>query len=231
MTDFLRECNTGDIATDPKSFQEVWCARCRRRECDLARWRQDRFSARVAHQPERFFNPQSADLAVPRFAQIATTDFPSLLQKALRLEVASRRNDWSIPEIPILDGRTVLADESTTRHVDDAVRQLTRGRGPEPEPLEENDPEPEPEPDIGPELESPLPPSTPAPAHPKPPVVPPTKPNIVQPSEQMIDGSPPPPKAQQPTDDPWAPKAQDTAVKVKPGAKIRFGLTGVKVDE
>lgn len=241
MADFLRECNTGDLKIDPKTFQETWCARCRRPECDLAVYAKiDPMAQRNATWRQRFFGAPQADLTIPKFAQIAQLDFPNLLQKAMKLEISERRGDWSVPEIPVLDGRIVPAPLDTTSHVDAAVRKLSR-RGdpfaldkpeePESDELESGEPEfeepepPEPEPEIVPPKV--LPPRPPAGV-----VQQPARRNTPDPGEVMIGGGPAPtptpthrgaPSAES---DPWAPPAKPAVTVVKSGAKIQFGVDG-----
>ena len=56
MKTLLQECIVGsDLnATD---FQANFCDYCRNRECSLARWGSDKFSARIQGQAERLFQP------------------------------------------------------------------------------------------------------------------------------------------------------------------------------
>jgi len=137
MGDFLRECNAGKMKMDSKSFQQIWCVRCSRKDCVLAGFaREDPLAIRNATWRERFFNPEQADLRIPKFARISTMDFPNLLQKAMKLEISERRGDWSvpdvshiIPDVPILDGVSRTVDEATNNHVDEAVRALAEATG------------------------------------------------------------------------------------------------------
>ena len=225
MTDFLRECNTGDLKIDHKTFTETWCARCHRQECDLAALaKTDPMAERNATWRERFFGTPLADLAVPKFAQIARLDFPNLLQKAMRLEIADRRQDWTVPEIPVLDGRVESATPGLTNHVDAAVRSLA-GRGAildEPEPdlqADGDEPEDEDEPvlDIPPPVRA----------------TPPSRPdgrNTPDPGEVMLGGSPAPAAQQRgrptPETDPWAAPPKPAVTVIKTGAKIQFGTDG-----
>ena len=137
MGEFLRECNSGEMKTDPKAFQQVWCVRCSRKDCVLAGFaKNDPLAIRNATWRERLFNADQADLRIPKFARISTLDFPNLLQKAMKLEISERRGDWSvpdvshiIPDVPILDGVSRKADPATSSHVDEAVRRLAEATG------------------------------------------------------------------------------------------------------
>lgn len=223
MGDLLHECNTGELKIDPKTFKETWCARCHRPECDLAVFaKMDPMAHRNATWRERFFGTPQADLTIPRFAQIAQRDFPSLLQKAMRLEISSRRgaHDWTVPEIPVLDGQVVVAPSSTTSHVDEAVKKLVH-RAPEPEPQEEPDES---------EVEEPSPPPPPPPPIPRAPPPPrPVQRNTPDPGEVMLGGggspAPAPSSKPKPTNS-WAPPPKPTVTIVKTGAKIQFGADG-----
>jgi hypothetical protein len=160
----------------------------------------------------------------------------------MKLEISERRGDWSVPEIPVLDGRSVLASHDLTQHVDAAVQRLSRQENPfedeEPD-LIDSDPdliEPEedeagyddfeePEdvdgvPDIPePDIQIPL--------RAKPQTMMPAQRNIPDQGDVMIGGGssehrPKPP----PERDPWAPPPRPSVSVVKSGAKIQFGTDG-----
>lgn len=146
MADFLRDCNTGDLKTDPKTFTQTWCVRCSRKECSLAGFAKDDLLAqRNATWRERFFGEgREADISLPKFAQIHNMDFPNLLQKAMKLEISERRGDWSVPDIPapltflppkpkeietdvpIEDGVKRAAQEEQANAFDEARRKLSQ---------------------------------------------------------------------------------------------------------
>ena len=102
MGDFLEGCNDQRIPTN--EFMDLFCKRCRNRDCVHAGWAVDRFSTRIATQEERMFNPERADPKLPKYAQIIAADFRDMLAQAMALEVSEKRGDWEIPEIPVLDG-------------------------------------------------------------------------------------------------------------------------------
>lgn len=239
MSDLLRDCNSGSVKTDPKTFRDTWCARCSRKECDLAMFAQsDPMAVRNATWHDKFFGTPEADLTLPKFAQIARLDFPNLLQKAMRLEVSERRGDWSVPEIPVLDGQVLSAPQATTAHVDDAVRVLagrTPRSAPPPPPLEEDDvAEGE---DIEEEdIEEPEPLPVPPVHIPKKVPPQPAGRNTADPGEVMIGGALAPATQQRgrpsAESDPWAPAPKAAVTVVKSGAKIQFGTGGqVKVTD
>jgi hypothetical protein len=80
-------------------------------------------------------DPKFADVSNPKYAQIRESDFPSLLHKAIRLEVADRIGDWEpVPEIDISNGRDEIAKSSTTSTVDEAIKKMAEMQGkPEPD--------------------------------------------------------------------------------------------------
>jgi len=234
VNDFLNDCISDlGVKNDPRAFMETFCARCRNRECVNAKWAGDKFAARVATQPDRLFRPNVADPANPKYARLA--DFVDNLREAMRLEIADRRKDWEIPEIPILDGTERHAPPATTAPLDGAARALAQARGRDlnlPDPWAESakefvleterlmpvDDPPVVEPSVEPSVEPP----------PTPMVVPPPPPRYKAPpsvavgnapakSGVMIGGAKP---AQAPADD-WEPKKKvDT---VQPGARIKLG--------
>ena len=233
MADFLRDCNSGDLKTDPKSFQEVWCIRCSRVECNLAGFVQnDPMAIRNATWRERFFGTPEANLSLPKYAQIAQVDFPNLLQKAMKLEISARRGDWSVPEIPVLDGQVLSAPQDITNHVDAAARSLAgaSGRpflGMDPDD-EDGDPDESPEDDEYIEdeevpAEEPLPPVPVRAQAPAPP-----RRNTPDPGDVMIGGAPAEVQRSRPATetDPWAPAPKATTVVVKTGARVQFGAGG-----
>jgi hypothetical protein len=251
MADLLAQCNSGKLRTNPKEFQEVWCVRCSQPGCDLAKFAQtDPMARRQATWREEFFGKPQADTRIPKFAQIAGLDFKDMLEKAVKLEVSTRRGDWSVPEINISDGRIIQAPEATARQVEEAVRQLHQATQPFPtqeEPLaseefvagEPDDPpveeiEPPPlEPEQPREVVESTPPVEELPAAPpSQKLIVPRAGNTPDRGEVMLGGAPAPsarPRPQ-PEADPWAPPPKSTTKVVKKGATIVFGAGGqVKV--
>ena len=129
--DLIEDC-ISDIVNpgqkrDYKAFQDTFCLRCRNANCIHAKWIKDKFGARVALQPDRLFNPTMADGKLPQYADLV--DFTDKFQEAMRLDIANRRGDWEVPEVPIIDGQVEQGAPSTTDVVDNAVRALAKSKG------------------------------------------------------------------------------------------------------
>ena len=243
MADHLAECNSGKLRVDAKSFQQVWCVRCSRPDCDLAKYaRDDPMAYRQATWRERYFGDNQADLSVPQFARIAAMDFPNLIQKAVRLEISARRGDWSVPEIEISDGQLVQASPDTTKQIEEAVRRLGHKRPQDTFPASEEYPlenegdlsnpnhappsldegvSPEPV-RVSPEVASPR-------VSPSKKVAPrPATGNAPDPGAVMIGGDPAPVPRGKPAEelDPWAPPPKPKHTVIQAGASLRFGSGG-----
>lgn len=201
MKDLLRDCLADfeqkvNQKTGPKEFTDTFCKRCRNPECVNAGWSKDAFSARVTTQVERLTNPTQVDPHLPKYAQIVAAEFKDMIHKAYQLEVADRRGDWEVPQVP---------DKPLPPKVPVPVQQ----------PVEvEALPEP-----VKTKLVSP------APQHPKKaqPTRLPAKTNTERKGGFMLDGEPAP---QQTAPDPWAPTTVPGEVKVKAGARIKLGADG-----
>lgn len=256
MADYLRECNSGDIKTDAKTFMQTWCVRCSRKECSLAGFaKNDLLAIRNATWRERFFGEgREADTTIPKFAQIAGLDFPNMIQKAMKLEISERRGDWSVPdvptfidpqpkeveaEVPIEDGVLRQAEEERVASFDEAFRKLSERKSeseeqePAPEDPEQNAPGDRPseenEPPRAPKKAEPLDPPAPAPQHPKAQkAVRPNRGNVPNKGEVMLGGAPAPKNVTKPKPeaDPWAPPPAAKHKIVKSGARIQFGSEG-----
>jgi hypothetical protein len=127
--DFLEGC-ISDIGKDKGSyqdFQETFCQRCRNAECVHAQWVKDKFSDRVQTQPDRMFHPHQADPKSPKYAHLV--EFTSMMREAIQLEIADRKGDWEVPEVPILDGRQETTKLRTTSSVDEAIQRLAQSKG------------------------------------------------------------------------------------------------------
>jgi hypothetical protein len=242
MADFLLQCNSGDLKTDPKTFQETWCVRCSQVNCSLAGYaKEDLMAVRNATWRQKFFGAPQADLRIPEFAQIAKLDFPNLVEKAVKLEISERRGDWSVPDvnIPVLDGVIRPASPDTNEQVDEAVRKLMGQREAPPVldeeetfPVEEQKMEPDPASTYVEQVTSP--PSAPTDT------VPPRPQKSEQPfmpastnvpsQEGIMLGGAPRPKTASPAPpeetDPWAAPAKPKVRVIKPGTRIQFGSDG-----
>lgn len=234
--DLLEDCISDLLAPgqnrDYKAFQDTFCLRCRNSNCRHARWVDDRFSARVATQPDRFFNPTIIAGNSPKYADLK--DFGDNLREAMRLEIADKRGDWEVPDVPIVDGKVENTSLSTTDVVDDAVRQLARSKGnkepdlpdsrkavadefvKETQELMEEDSEHCENPLSSDSDDSPPTPSKPLPG-------PYPLGNTPAPETGlMVGGGPVPPTPPSPTvqEDDWTPKPQER--KIQPGATIKM---------
>lgn len=222
MADLLSGCMESLGERNEKPFMETFCSHCRNIECDHAGWAEDKFGRRIAKQPDRMFNPRQADPRLPKYANLV--NFVDNLREALRQEISDRRGDWTVPEVPLLDGSTDVSRLASTQALDQAARQLALGRGMEldlPDPVkaatdafvEETKAMLPEEPESDPVLVTPLTvPSSPSAAPGNTPI----------PAEGIVIGGGPAPESKQELD-PWAAPKPDTATKVEPGARIRLG--------
>ena len=225
MPDLYVQCNANRIPE--KDFTAVYCKHCRQPKCDRAEWRTSSFDERIATQEERLLNPLQADPSLPKYAHITQMDFKSMLDTAIRLELADRRGDWEVPDLNETPSGILLPPGGTSSSkaqpdpVEQAVSNLSQ-LGPvevKPENLEpilalpEQEPE---EPQEEPSLAAP-----PLPKGSRPPVVPPKRKNTVLPAGGLMVGGGPPTKAPVEEKDPWTPSSSVRVV--KPGARIRLG--------
>jgi len=235
--DLLEEC-ISDLSApgqdrDYRAFQDTFCLRCRNGNCIHAKWVEDQFGARVATQANRFFNPHFTDGRQPKYAELV--DFADRFQDAMKLEIANKRGDWEVPEVPIIDGRSENGAVSTTDGVDDAVRALARSKGkpeptlPDPRKASEDDFVAETE-ELMAEENSHCDEAPPAPERAPAETAPQLYPigNTPTPSTGLMVGGGPPPASTSstPTTDDWTPKPVER--KVQPGAVIKMGGTPTK---
>jgi hypothetical protein len=210
VQDFMQGCMEDLKTRDVRGFQDTFCQRCKNPECVHAKWSKDKFSHRVAQQVDRLLHaPTVQQSDMPKYAQIA--DFLDASREALRLELSSRRNDWTVPE----ENPTILVP-------------LGLHRPPEPDPeavlMAETKAIAEaerPPPVVADEI--PLPP--PAPVNP---ATTPSTPvgNVPPPPPEGVmvgGGPPPPPRTVKPPDpvDTW--EIKPTVQKVQKGARIQLG--------
>jgi len=200
--DLLATCN--DRGTPPAEFKGFFCSRCRNPGCINAGWGESLWTNRMSTQEDRLFNPTFADTDDPRFERFKGMDFPSMFHEAMRLEIADQRNDWEIPEIPILDGVSKVSEPETTATVEAAVQAMAGSQGK---------------------------PTTPVVAPVPPPSSPPVRVEAVTPGTVqintdaptggvMLDGSDVQPRKVEPKTDPWeVPKETKVAV----GATVKIG--------
>lgn len=82
----------------PEQFKQTFCFNCLNAGCRNSKAAGSSWMSRVLTQEERLLrNPLFAGADDPLFSAIRGVDFKDMLQQALALEVADRKNDWSIP--------------------------------------------------------------------------------------------------------------------------------------
>ncbi len=188
------------------SLQELessFCVHCRSSQCSEAKWADSKWDARILSQEDRLLNnPQFSDLTSGHHQELHVLDFPSLLQKAMRLEIADRRGDWELVSEPeeayvSADGKPETSDSGTDAF--EAAMAAFKGNKPAPQ-----------VPKLGGGLENPLggavdrkaPPSRVPPPEsepePEPAKAPNTAPQAFQPAPGLVEG----PKAPEPSTEP-----------------------------
>jgi len=208
--DLFDECYDRQVTL--KEFKEVFCNRCRNPRCIHAGWAVDQFGERVHTQADRLFNTPLADPLNPRHQHLHEVEFPSLLRQAVRLNLADKRGDWSLPEenVHLAPIAGEPASDESSALVDQAVRNLKPEGAPEPDPAPAESAAP-PEPPAESAASEPDP-APPAPAH--------FQPTVGNTGEAihgvMLEGEPPPP-----VKDPWSPKKKEKLL--KPGATVKMG--------
>lgn len=129
-------------ASTTEELRKKYCDRCMNQICGHAK-RSALFSLwgqRMLTQEDRLLNnPNFADENDPRFDLIRRLNFQDMAHRAVQMEVADRRGDWQVPNIPkpqslVLPGQGQIADlppapSLQTETVDEAVRALAAARG------------------------------------------------------------------------------------------------------
>jgi len=203
--DELSVCN--DQGVPLEDFKRAFCDRCLNQQCSRSVAGQSRFEQRTATWYQRLFeNPDRLDERDPRYAQIQAQKFIEV-PTGLVPEVGGAQSAW-------LDPRDLDAPVSPPQV---AIPQPPPVPiSPEPEPAA-----PEPQPDVPPPVPEPQPLRQTALM------------NTPGPRPQMIgDGQKDQPKPDKPVFvDPWEPPKPKTEVDgvkvVQPGARFRFGGSGV----
>jgi len=125
--DWLRECNDQNVPTP--EFTNIFCIRCRNLECSRAGYSGSLFADRVSTQVERLLtNPLFADLSLPQYAKIHAQDFPDAVRQALRIEIANKRKDWTLPpeDLNIEEAQRELVGSATPQPVKKAEEPASR---------------------------------------------------------------------------------------------------------
>lgn len=163
--DLFRGCNEPGKAwfhKDDHVFMKTFCRVCKNADCIRAKGAVSPWETRMAEQVDYLLNdPEFSELTSPEHIQMTQMAFNDISQKAMRLEIARQRQDWTIPEEPSespTDGVPRVSNPDTTDQFDDAVRKLAEAKGKKvpdldrpkkadtPAHFQEGDPEPEPEP-------------------------------------------------------------------------------------
>jgi hypothetical protein len=95
--DLWKECYSGEHASamSPEAFKFQFCSRCGNSTCVNSAAGQTGWQRRMDTQEDiLLINPQYADPNDPRYKEVRELDFPNLLRKAMRLEIADTRGDW-----------------------------------------------------------------------------------------------------------------------------------------
>lgn len=139
--DLFKQCN--DMGEDPQVFMQTWCNRCRNYSCVNADWANSTWERRMSTQRDRLLdNPNFADPESSRYEDIRKLEFKDMLREAIILNEAERT--WQSPEeinvsqaaqrtakriqehLAILPA--IPASDETQRHVDEAVKALSKAR-------------------------------------------------------------------------------------------------------
>jgi hypothetical protein len=90
----------------------------------------------MAEQVDYLLNdPDFSDLTSEKHRDLAQMAFDDISRKAMRLEIARQRQDWTIPDAPS-DGVDKIASPETTDQFDEAVRALASAKGKKPPDLD-----------------------------------------------------------------------------------------------
>ena len=96
--DYFGECFDPKGGMTQEQFGQTFCRVCLNPECSRSSVDGSSWAQRIATQEERLLiRPKFADPDDPQYRDIARLDFPSMFRQALAIEIADRRNDWTIP--------------------------------------------------------------------------------------------------------------------------------------
>jgi hypothetical protein len=130
--DLFAGCNqpgTPWFQRDDYEFMKIHCRICKNADCVRAKGAISPWLTRMAEQVDYLLNdPQFSDLTSEQHRNLAQMAFDDISKKAMRLEIARQRQDWTIPDGPT-DGVDKVAAPETTDQFDDAVRALAEAKG------------------------------------------------------------------------------------------------------
>jgi hypothetical protein len=102
IQDLTAKCKA-DLGTGitVEELRHHFCTVCRRATCGHARFGNSEWLRRILTQEERLLNsPQFAAEDDPVYQAIRSLDFKDIARQAIRMDIAERRGDWSIPDLP-----------------------------------------------------------------------------------------------------------------------------------
>lgn len=102
MDDFTDGCldsaRVKDRKLNEKELRGSFCRQCKNYKCGHARWGVPGWEERIQTQEDRLLNnPNFGSTDDPKFSHIREVDFPDLVKKAIMLETADKKGDWSLP--------------------------------------------------------------------------------------------------------------------------------------
>ena len=129
--DFTGRC-LKDVQSKVAEFREQdlrqsFCVNCRNPECGYASPFANPWEERMATQVDRLLtNPRFADTLDPKWSYLKEMDFPDLFRKSVRLHLANKRGDWSLPTTAEVDAAMGVAPDSSRTQQDDTVEKAVQ---------------------------------------------------------------------------------------------------------
>lgn len=128
--DFFDTCYAGPQRklSGPEDFKRTYCNRCRNVECERSVVNDSLWIHRMDTQADRLlFNPVFANPSDPDFYDLRKMEFRDMVQKALRLEIASQRGDWEpVSEAEVREYAERDSTEANPAMFEDASEDLDR---------------------------------------------------------------------------------------------------------
>jgi hypothetical protein len=133
--DLIKQCMQ-DIKAPPqkaRDFQVAFCERCLNSDCKRAGLSDDIWFQRISTQVERLLeNPTIAPFNDPRFEEIVRQKFEDRRNNALKIELISKREDWTIPTDEDVAAYKQFKEQPTLfKHEPDDVQGLIEQNIPE----------------------------------------------------------------------------------------------------
>jgi hypothetical protein len=109
-------------------LRDLFCADCRNPECQHALLSVNPWEDRMATQVSRLLeNPRFGDILDPRFQHLQGMDFRNLLRETIKVHLAEKRGDWSVPtqrEVDAAMGEVGSSGEAEDPAVEAAVQNM-----------------------------------------------------------------------------------------------------------